>query len=156
MKEKFKENPLQYVYNFMCAQTALNIIFGVMIIVLVLSLINMKERITLIADSADAAITSGIRLAQSSSKISRDITKLRSDLDVLEAMQQQIIARSPDLYRQHKQMFKSAEIELRAKIDERMKELEREQNKSDKLEGEIHPSEKGLKLDLNGLGEYAI
>lgn len=156
MRKKFKDNPLQYIYNFMCTQIALNIIFGAIIIVLVLALISMKERITIIADSAEIAIDSGIKLAQGSDKVSRDIMKLRSDLDVLETMQQQIIARSPELYKQHEQMFNSAAKELRTKIDKRVEELKREQNESENKKGRLHPTEKGLRLDLDGLGEYAI
>jgi hypothetical protein len=154
--EKFTQNPFTYVYNFLCAQTALNIIFGVMIVVLILGMINTKDKLEVITNGTDIALSSNISIVEGSYKMSKDIIDLRVQTNILEAMQQRIIVNSPELYKQYDQMFSEVEVEVLEGLKREVDKTEKEMEKLDKGLKKLIPENKGLRLDLDRSGEYAI
>lgn len=150
MKKKFNKNPFVFVYNFMCAQTALNVLFGAMIIILVWSMINMREKVILILqhdNSTPSVVTD---------KVYKDINALKVQANILEAMQQRIIVNSPELYKQYDQMFSEVEVEVLEGLKREVDKLEKSMQKLDKDLRELTPKRGELRLDLDGLGEYPI
>jgi hypothetical protein len=115
VKTKFNGNPFKFVYNFMCIQTALNIIFGLLIVVMLWGTLRTRDNMLVVMDGTDKAIASSINIAKKSLKESKDLRKLEANLAIVEAMQIQIIARSPELYKQHKEMFSMVELEILSK-----------------------------------------
>lgn len=150
MKKKFNKNPFVFVYNFMCAQTALNVLFGAMIIIIVWSMISMREKVILILqhdNSTPSVVTD---------KIYKDINALKVQANILEAMQQRIIVNSPELYKQYDQMFSEVEVEVLEGLKREVDKTEKEMEKLDKGLKKLIPENKGLRLDLDRSGEYAI
>ncbi|MHA1289685.1 MAG: hypothetical protein ACTSPB_20060 [Candidatus Thorarchaeota archaeon] len=150
MKKKFNKNPFVFVYNFMCAQTALNVLFGAMIIIIVWSMISMREKVILILqhdNSTPSVVTD---------KIYKDINALKVQANILEAMQQRIIVNSPELYKQYDQMFSEVEVEVLEGLKREVDKTEKEMEKLDKGLKKLIPENKGLRLDLDRSGEYPI
>jgi len=154
--EKFKKDPFKITYNFLCAQTALNIIFAALIIVMLWGMIRTKDQMLVVIDGTDKAISSSVTIAKQSSKVSQDLRALKLQLDILEGMQIQIIARSPELYEQHKQMFGMVEMEILSKLEQELEKIKKQMKEVEKGIGEIVPKEGGLKLELDYSGEYPI
>lgn len=154
--KKFSQKPFEFVYNFMCAQTALNVIFGVVIVVLILGMINTKDKLEVITNSTDIALSSNISIAEGSHKMSKDIIDLRIQANILEAMQQQIIVSNPEIYEKYEQMFSAVEEEILRRLGEEVDKTEKEMEKLDKGLKKLIPENKGLRLDLDRSGEYPI
>jgi hypothetical protein len=134
----------------MCAQTALNVLFGAMIIIIVWSMISMREKVILILqhdNSTPSVVTD---------KIYKDINALKVQANILEAMQQRIIVNSPELYKQYDQMFSEVEVEVLEGLKREVDKTEKEMEKLDKGLKKLIPENKGLRLDLDRSGEYAI
>ena len=154
--KKFSQKPFEFVYNFMCAQTALNVIFGVVIVVLILGMINTKDKLEVITNGTDIALSSNISIVEGSHKMSKDIIDLRVQANILEAMQQQIIVSSPELYKQYEKMFSAVEEQILTNMGEDLEDIEKEMEKLDKGLKKLIPENKGLRLDLDRSGEYPI
>jgi hypothetical protein len=155
-RKKFDKNPPHYIYNFMCAQTALNVIFVALIIVLVLGLISTNDRMLVVIEGTDKALDASITLVEGSSMLSRDIMDLRVQANILEAMQQRIIISSPELRKQYDRMFSEVEAEILGKLEEDLDKTKKGMEKLDKGIKELIPKNKGLRLDLDRSGEYPI
>lgn len=154
--KNFSKDPFKITHNFLCVQSALNIIFMVLIIVMLWGMLRTKGQISVIMDGTDKAITSSIAIAKQSTNVSRSLRDLKVQLDILEAMQQQIIARSPELFKQHRQMFDMVELEIRLKIEKEIKKIKEEIEKNKTETKNLFPKSGGLKLELDFSGEYPI
>jgi hypothetical protein len=156
VKTKFNGNPFKFVYNFMCIQTALNIIFGLLIVVMLWGTLRTRDNMLVVMDGTDKAIASSINIAKKSLKESKDLRKLEANLAIVEAMQIQIIARSPELYKQHKEMFSMVELEILSKTKKELEKIKKRMKEVEKGVNDIIPKKSGLKLELNNSGEYPI
>jgi len=86
----------------------------------------------------------------------KDINALKVQANILEAMQHRIIVNSPELYEKYDRMFGEVEEEVLEGLKREVDKLEKSMRNLDEDLKELTPKRGELKLDLDGLGEYAI
>ena len=144
--EKFAGKGFRAVYNLARLQMAINIVLFLLILLLAFVLYDMKEKVVLVIRGYSSLLIVNKKLVDISSKTTNVLENMKSNLRMLELYQEQIIARSPELYKQFKDMSKSVRKDLLGPLEKELEELRKNRG----VKG------KGLQIELDRSGEYPI
>jgi len=142
--KKFTEAGPKAVHRFMLTQLVLNVVSFTLLIILILALTNMHKKMRLVLESSNVSLKSNIEVIKGSTEMSKRINHMKNQLEMVEAFQEEIIARTPHLYDQFNEMTNHVRKRLIEPLEEELKELKKKNKKGNP------------QVVLEHLGEYPI